>query len=72
MPLNPLPLFCSEACEKAELVRSFGECPDCKLTWNGKALDGTEHYCNNAWSICNWCSNNEHRCAHCGKAVQNV
>lgn len=66
MSIKPEPLFCSDSCANAMLVRSFGECPECKKIWDGQSRDHDRHYRNNAWQICDTCSREQRRCAKCG------
>ncbi len=49
------PLYCSGACERRDVVRSFGTCPECNKIWDGQpggSARSDRHYRNNAWAIC--------------------
>jgi hypothetical protein len=62
-------LHCSDACEKVMVVRSFGRCPECGLTWDGRQTGAESHYRNNAWQICETCARRQHRCVVCGAST---
>jgi hypothetical protein len=61
--------YCSDACRATPIVRSFGRCPACGLTWDMQAQGPDRHYRNNAWLLCNTCAIEQCRCVVCGKPV---
>jgi hypothetical protein len=66
MPSKLEPKYCSESCKSAEMARSFGTCPLCSNTWNGR---DNEHYRNGAWKMCTSCSHEQRRCVVCGTGI---
>ncbi|WLQ16525.1 hypothetical protein O5O45_11400 [Hahella aquimaris] len=63
------PLYCSEACKHKIRVRSFSACPVCKQIWDAQQPEGSRHYRNNVWKMCEACSLANHCCVVCGAKV---